>query len=715
MKAIICHHGKKFKQVFRCCELQDKQQDIHKLFWSINDSQKGEFYARTTERYPKKRPKQRLASRRKFSFKYFFYDGERKVQVCRPFYLATLDISAKRLEWYHEYRIDKATGTPLPPRQGKHPKKCVTSSARQSVIDHINEFPRVESHYCRESTSKEFLDSMLSVEKMYIMYCANYEDAPPVKLCTYRAIFNTQFNLGFNVPKKDRCDYCEEHRCSLNPTDEQTQKYNAHLKAKVESKEERDRDRCIIDSSHAVICFDLENVISLPRANIKSFYFRRKLAVFNLTAHCSVGKSVYCALWSEDSHGRSGNDIASALIAVLDRVVADNVKVNNVIKKITLWSDACVSQNKNSLMSYALLSFLSEHPGIEIIMQKYGSPGHSPVQEVDNVHSQIERALRRSEVHSPISLVTLLKQVNMRNPFTVIEMAADQFFDYHSEAKKMKFDSVPFTKVVEMQYSQSDVKNMKFRTSFSQEVANSVDVISTEALSKAKVAVSTVVLNSEKVNHIQLMLKYMPDKDANFYKDMFVRMEHNQMTTPAEQPDTGITVHPDIPLATSPDSALLTKMQKTVRPTATVVRKRKESADKLPCQKPAASSVERDTALPKSRRTTKSHPTESLITILGQRKEETVTAQKCKRNADKLPRQQPAASSVERDIALPQSRRTTKSHPTESLMTRLGQRKEETLTAQKRKRNADKLPRQKPATSSVERDTSLPQSKRSTR
>jgi len=184
----------------------------------------------------------------------------------------------------------------------------------------------------------------------------------------YREIFNTEFNLEFHLPKKDRCDYCEEYRVNVKPSEDDAAKYNGHERAKSEAKSERDidRQRHTGSKSHAVVCFVLENVIGLPRANIKNFYFWQKLSVYNLTAHCSVDGRAYCAVWCEGVRGRGGNDIASALVAILEKIIVQNPD----IVKITLWSDACVPQNKNSVMSFALLTFLSSHANIQEIVQK---------------------------------------------------------------------------------------------------------------------------------------------------------------------------------------------------------------------------------------------------------------------------------------------------------------------------------------------------------
>ena len=112
---------------------------------------------------------------------------------------------------------------------------------------------------------------------------------------------------------------------------------------------ERENDKKI---DVPVLIFDLQND-NVPRAEISSFYYRRKLNVYNLTDYFSTTKSVYCILWNELQSGRSGNDIASAFTKMLETVVSENQFTD-----LITWSDSCVPQNRNSLISNAVLHFL---------------------------------------------------------------------------------------------------------------------------------------------------------------------------------------------------------------------------------------------------------------------------------------------------------------------------------------------------------------------
>lgn len=99
----------------------------------------------------------------------------------------------------------------------------------------------------------------------------------------------------------------------------------------------------------------------------------------------------------------------------------------------------------------ALKRFMKDN-NIDEIIQKYSCPGHSAIQEVDNIHSHIEKVLRVREVFSPVSLVRVLKNVRRKAPFKIIQMQGHHFTDYQREVIGMKFHQVPFTKVKCLRY-----------------------------------------------------------------------------------------------------------------------------------------------------------------------------------------------------------------------------------------------------------------------
>ena len=407
--------------------------------------------------------------------------------------------------------MNQLTGHPLHSKHGRHVKKVISNEAINAVRDHINLFPRNDSHYCRSRSSRQYLDANLNVETMYRMFCDNYEDSPPVKLRKYRQIFMSEFNLGFTNPRKDRCDKCEEAKVSENPSEQDSVRFAQHEKCKQLAKTERDKDRQISNCSHAVVCFDLENVIMLPKANIKNFFYMRKFAVYNMTAHCSLDKQGYCAIWAENLAGRTGNDMASAVVKLLDKIVENHP----LISCITLWSDSCISQNKNRLMTLAILKFMVEHQNITKVVQKFGAAGHSSVQEVDNIHSQIDRKLRKNEVFSPVGFMKLLKTVDVN----VIQMRS--FTDYYSQARHIKkFSSVPFSLVQELVYDREDLTSVTYRTSFEENVQPVSVKIFSGSLPACRNIDCRPQLNKEKINDLEKMLIVMPPCDRTYYSSV---------------------------------------------------------------------------------------------------------------------------------------------------------------------------------------------------
>ena len=160
---------------------------------------------------------------------------------------------------------------------------------------------------------------------------------------------------------------------------------------------ERRVTRCAQDT--AVVCFDLHNVITCPKVESSRFFYKRKMKIYKLIAHVSINgkKQAYCPIWSECHAWRGGYEIVSALYKIL----CDVCQKHSEVKRIITWSDSCVSQNRNSFISTAILHFLHEHATIASVEMKYSVPGHSCIQEVDNIHSQPERWVKFDEFFQP--------------------------------------------------------------------------------------------------------------------------------------------------------------------------------------------------------------------------------------------------------------------------------------------------------------------------
>ena len=87
----------------------------------------------------------------------------------------------------------------------------------QQVVDHINAFPRTESHYCRANSKCQYLSPDLNVTLMYRMFKKKYPDSASLSL--YKKVFHS-LKLKFHRPKKDMCGLCD----TFNRADESKRK-----------------------------------------------------------------------------------------------------------------------------------------------------------------------------------------------------------------------------------------------------------------------------------------------------------------------------------------------------------------------------------------------------------------------------------------------------------------------------------------------------------
>lgn len=77
------------------------------------------------------------------------------------------------------------------------------------------------------------------------------------------------------------------------------------------------------------------------------------------------------------------------------------------------------------------------------------------MQEIDIIHSQIEKVFRKKDFYSLIGIVRLLKQVNIHNPFRIIPMKPQDFKDYGSVAKLLNYKTLPYASVSTVKFTWS--------------------------------------------------------------------------------------------------------------------------------------------------------------------------------------------------------------------------------------------------------------------
>ncbi|CAH1107724.1 unnamed protein product [Psylliodes chrysocephalus] len=275
----------KYKCTKSICDA-DRRELFQKFYRLCDKTLQREYLARNIERIEPKNEK--VYKKRQITCAYYFTTNNRKIRVCKLFFRNTLNISNNSIDTVLKKKNEFDFLTPE--KRGTHSNRAnkVDDALVKGVFDHINCFPRTESHYCRSSTSKEYLEGSLNISIMYRLYkekCLETHQ-PFVKEHFYKEIFNTKFNLGFFKPKKDLCSVCETFK-NLSEVEKENKKeaFQTHTKEKALARIEKDSDKnfALNDKNILLSAFDLQAVTPLPNGNVSTFYYKSKLNVFNFT------------------------------------------------------------------------------------------------------------------------------------------------------------------------------------------------------------------------------------------------------------------------------------------------------------------------------------------------------------------------------------------------------------------------------------------------
>lgn len=395
----------------------------------------------------------------------------RVISVCKTIFLNTLGISEKTVRTALNKRTEEGLVS-VDRRGGRFANlKQKDVEIRNAVLAHIQKFPRMESHFCRKSTTREFLHPDLTIKKMYHIYKTEHGEQLNCSYHTYRRVFNS-LNISFHHPKKDQCSLCLSYKEGDEAKKlELEHAYSVHTAEKnaVRKKKEDAKEISVNNPDKITTAvFDLQQVIQLPISNESALYYRRRLSAFNFTIYNIGNRECLCFLWNEVISKRGANEISTCVAQYLHQLDTKG------IEEVRLFADGCGGQNKNTIVLTMMLHVVTNAKNINKISISFFETNHGQ-SEGDSAHSCISTALSLAgDVFIPAQLPPILKLARRNLPYHVFTMNGQDFGDYKSIAENIrlrstrKFDSgeeVDWTKIKEVMVNKSDLTHLFIKNS----------------------------------------------------------------------------------------------------------------------------------------------------------------------------------------------------------------------------------------------------------
>ena len=243
--------------------------------------------------------------------------------------------------------------------------------------------------------------------------------------------------------------------------------YQIHKSEKDKVREVKMKLKLESSPSEVLACFDLEQVLYLPKTNKCGIFYKRRLSCYNFTIYDVKDKTCDCYFWHECVAGRGSNEIASCLSMFIRRMD------NQGKTKIFLFSDSCSGQNRNTVVLTMLLNILEQTENIREITLHFFEPHHGQ-NEGDSEHSCVERAISRvSEIFLSGELAMVIA-MSRKQGNNVTNLETSEIKDW----KKMSADlgvircrasddgiSIDWTKVKQLKVSKENPMKIGFKMS----------------------------------------------------------------------------------------------------------------------------------------------------------------------------------------------------------------------------------------------------------
>ena len=166
-------------------------------------------------------------------------------QVCEKTFLEVHGITKRRVETLVKAK-NRGDVTYIECRGNKSRERKYTAEDVKRIIEHIESFPKEESHYTRAKSSNLFLSQDLNYNKMHEAFVELHPNNM-VKYAYYKKILRENFpKLRFHRPRKDTCNTCDLLKSKmLNDSSNKMQHRNSlevHHRKAEKAREEMKRD-----------------------------------------------------------------------------------------------------------------------------------------------------------------------------------------------------------------------------------------------------------------------------------------------------------------------------------------------------------------------------------------------------------------------------------------------------------------------------------------
>lgn len=411
-------------------------------FWGLKDiNRQRDFISRHMTPIQRKYRYTTTQKGRQLNNAFYFTKMGQQIRICKTFFMNTLDINNRVIQTVVKKRKD--TGLVEEDKRGKHHgHHKLPDGIKESIRNHINSIPRIESHYLRQQTTREFIEGGKTISDLhrdYVEECKR-NNKPHGNYVMYAKIFNTEFNLGFFVPKKDRCELCVAYENAENKQNLQ-QKYDQHLREKELSRQEKQRDKDIASETNIVAVYDLQAVLPVPKGDVSVFYYKSKLNCFNFTISDLVSKKTESFFWHEGVGNRGSDEIGTCLLQFIEKKLSE-VSHGSAVD-FTFYSDNCGGQNKNKFILALYTYCVLHYEKLNSITHKFLVTGHTQ-NEGDSVHSVIEKCIKRSLKSGPIYVPSQYAQLirtakKTGSPYSVNELSFNDFISLKKLHAELRF------------------------------------------------------------------------------------------------------------------------------------------------------------------------------------------------------------------------------------------------------------------------------------